>query len=364
MQFCWKLKCMSPSADIEQLKDEVGSPLARLHWTRQTDVLAQGTKFQVVVAGGVAGLVSRFCIAPLDVVKIRLQLQPHSLSDPVSYRGVDGPIYKGAFSTIRAIARQEGIRALWKGNIPAEALYLCYGGLQFASYRGLTQLQEGLPRRLPSSVESFVSGATAGAIATTITYPLDLLRTRFAAQGAERVYTGLAASVSDISRREGVPGFFRGLSAAIGQIFPYMGLFFASYELFHLQLSTLDLPFGSQDAAAGVFASIFAKTCVFPLDLVRKRLQVQGPTRSLYVHRNIPEYRGVFRSLLMIYRKEGYRGCYRGLTVSLFKAAPASAVTMWTYERVLHALMDTNNCNELWELHIPADQDEDDIDME
>jgi hypothetical protein len=62
-----------------------------------------------VLAGGAAGLISRFCIAPLDVVKIRLQLQIHSLSDPASHRTVVGPVYKGTLSTLRAIAREEGI---------------------------------------------------------------------------------------------------------------------------------------------------------------------------------------------------------------------------------------------------------------
>jgi solute carrier family 25 thiamine pyrophosphate transporter 19 len=62
-----------------------------------------------VLAGGIAGLISRFCIAPLDVVKIRLQLQIHSLSDPISHQGVTGPVYKGTLSTMRAIVKQEGI---------------------------------------------------------------------------------------------------------------------------------------------------------------------------------------------------------------------------------------------------------------
>lgn len=63
-----------------------------------------------MVAGGTAGLISRFCIAPLDVVKIRLQLQIHSLSDPASHRTVVGPVYKGTLPTLRAIAREEGIK--------------------------------------------------------------------------------------------------------------------------------------------------------------------------------------------------------------------------------------------------------------
>jgi len=279
----------------------------------------QGTRQQVIVAGAVAGLVSRFCIAPLDVVKIRLQLQPHSLSDPLSCDGIKGPIYKGMFSTMRAIVRQEGIRALWKGNIPAELLYVCYGGVQFTCYRGITELQAQLPRRLPPSAESFVSGAGAGAAATAVTYPLDLLRTRFAAQGTDRIYRGLLSSVKDIVQHEGPTGFFRGLSAAVGQIVPYMGLFFAGYEFFHQYIGGKTLPFGSGDASAGVFASVLAKTAVFPLDLVRKRLQVQGPTRSRYIHTNIPEYRGVVRTLAQILKMEGIRGWYRGLTVSLIK---------------------------------------------
>ncbi|OJD10388.1 mitochondrial thiamine pyrophosphate carrier 1, partial [Emergomyces pasteurianus Ep9510] len=69
----------------------------------------EGNRLQVVAAGATAGLVSRFCIAPLDVVKIRLQLQVHSLSDPISHRDIKGPIYKGTLSTLKSIFRDEGI---------------------------------------------------------------------------------------------------------------------------------------------------------------------------------------------------------------------------------------------------------------
>jgi solute carrier family 25 thiamine pyrophosphate transporter 19 len=71
----------------------------------------------------------------------------------------------------------------------------------------------------------------AGTVATTVTYPLDLLRTRFAAQGIERVYSGLIVGIRQIHRNEGFPGFFRGLWAANAQVVPYMGLFFTLYEV-------------------------------------------------------------------------------------------------------------------------------------
>lgn len=283
----------------------------------------------------------RFCIAPLDVIKIRLQLQTHSMSDPLSHHGYSGPIYKGTWGTFRSILRDEGLTALWKGNIPAELLYVSYGATQFSVYHRTTSFLQDLPeaQRIPATAESFVSGAFAGGVATTLTYPLDLLRTRFAAQGTDRVYHGIVGGVRDIVSHEGPRGFFRGLPAAIIQIVPYMGLFFASYETLKLPLAGLQLPVGSGDAVAGVIASICSKTAVFPLDTIRKRLQVQGPTRARYVHTNIPLYRGVFAAFRLILQREGARGLYRGLPVALFKAAPASAVTMWTYERAMRVML-------------------------
>ncbi|KAK1991180.1 mitochondrial carrier [Colletotrichum falcatum] len=310
---------MSPSG--ERLKDE-------------------GSRLQVVTAGATAGLFSRFVIAPLDVVKIRLQLQTHSLSDPLSVQSANGgPVYKGTLNTIRHILANEGITGLWKGNVPAELLYVCYSAVQFTAYRSTTQLLQAVfDNRLPNTAESFIAGAAAGAAATTATYPLDLLRTRFAAQGNDRVYTSLRTAVADIYRDEGPRGYFRGLGPGVAQIVPYMGIFFALYEGLRLPLGDLHLPWGGGDATAGVMASVMSKTAVFPLDLVRKRIQVQGPTRSRYVHKNIPEYPGAVRAMRIILAKEGARGLYRGLTVSLLKAAPGSAITVWTYERVLNTL--------------------------
>ncbi|KAF2480513.1 mitochondrial carrier domain-containing protein [Neohortaea acidophila] len=304
----------------------------------------EGTRSQVVLAGAVSGLVSRFCIAPLDVLKIRLQLSASSLSDPLSHGLSRHPT--GVLALARDIFHHEGITGFWKGNIPAEGLYLSYGAAQFLAYRSTSQAIEDFTEsrgyRVPGAIKSFTSGAAAGLVATTVTYPLDLLRTRFAAQGTERVYDGLVASVREITRNEGFTGFFRGLSAGVSQVVPYMGLFFAFYEGLKTPLSTVSLPFGSGDAVAGITASILSKSAVYPLDTVRKRLQIQGPSRTKYIGgAKIPVYdQGVLKTLAQIAGREGIKGLYRGLTVSLFKAAPASAVTMWTYERAIHLMME------------------------
>jgi len=189
----------------------------------------EGSKSQVVIAGATAGLIARFFIAPLDVVKIRLQLQTHSLSDPLSHRDLRGsPIYKGTLPTIKHILREEGITGLWKGNVPAELMYVAYGAIQFTTYRTVTVALHTAfgEHKMPVAAESFIAGASAGAVATTATYPLDLLRTRFAAQGTDKIYTSLRASIRQIAVNEGPRGFFQGLGAGVGQIIPYMGMFF------------------------------------------------------------------------------------------------------------------------------------------
>jgi len=56
----------------------------------------------------------------------------------------------------------------------------------------------------------------------------------------------------------------------------------------------------------------------------------------MYAHGNIPEYTtGIAGTIRLIAQREGFRGLYRGLTVALLKAAPTSAVTIWTFERVM-----------------------------
>ena len=197
---------------------------------------------------------------------------------------------------------------------------------------------------MPPSVTAFIAGAVAGAAATTATYPLDLLRTRFAAQGSDKVYRSLVGSIRDIAKTEGTRGFFKGVGAGVGQVVPYMGFFFAAYESLRAVISPLNLPFGSGNASAGAIASVVAKTGVFPLDVIRKRLQVQGPTRTKFVpgrgHRAVADYTGlgIWGTGREIVRREGWRGLYRGLPIGMAKSAPASAITMWTYEYTLKGL--------------------------
>ncbi|PKS11997.1 hypothetical protein jhhlp_001293 [Lomentospora prolificans] len=316
----------------------------------------KGSKWQTVVAGSTAGLVSRFVVAPLDVIKIRLQLQSHSLSDPLSLKKLPpgSPIYKGLVRTARDIVRDEGFTALWKGNVPAEIMYMVYSAAQFTAYRATAEAIRpylGDSKRNPhiETQISWIAGTAAGLAGTTASYPLDLLRTRFAAQGKDRVYKSFFRSFGEIYRDEGMKGFFRGIVPTLLNAGPGMGIYFLTYEAIRppdVRKGEDDskrviprMPWGFDKFLAGSASSFIAKTAVFPFDIVRKRMQVQGPTRGRYIHKNIPEYTSTLGAIRTILATEGFRGMYRGLFVTLLKHAPSSGVTLWVYENTLRGLI-------------------------
>ncbi|KAF8980854.1 mitochondrial thiamine pyrophosphate transporter [Entomortierella lignicola] len=400
------------------------------------------TKAETVFCGSTAGVVSRFVIAPLDVVKIRLQMQTQRKELPNVFKrnsfsgssaqpqqasaaknGLTGdsythnvaranlsPKYRGMFSGMATIAREEGIRGLWKGNMAAEYLYLTYGGLQFLIYQqtksflskaGELSTQRTTAMNLSSTpsylintvanssaAQSFISGATAGIIATACTYPFDLLRTRFAVQRNVKVYTSVPQAFQHIIQKEGIRGFYKGMSPALIQVIPYMGVMFGSYDTLKqfaswlktntnssksarksnsssLQLdsepmtikgfsSVGQILLGLEDMLCGAISGIISKTVVYPLDMVRKRLQIQGSEQqkaNLAIFNsstlnpntgasNAPKMvaqalpTSAVRCMVQIVRQEGYLALYKGLLPGLLKAAPASAVTFLVFSQM------------------------------
>ncbi|CAG8523700.1 8263_t:CDS:2 [Scutellospora calospora] len=118
-----------------------------------------------------------------------------------------------------------------------------------------------------------------------------------------------------------------------------MGLMFGSYEMSKKSFQRLEEKSlwlsnlrGTEDFLSGALAGIIGKTGVFPLDLLRKRLQIQGPDRLNYVIKNIPAYSSsIYSCIRQIIIEEGFLALYKGLTPALLKSAPVSATTFFVY---------------------------------
>lgn len=231
---------------------------------------------------------------------------------------------------LKRIVREEGVRGLYKGNMPAEYLYLSYSAVEFWAYKELEEVMEkwDIERKIPHTMKTFSCGMIAGCAATTATYPFDLLRTRFAAQGPDKHYTSIAQAIRDIYKIEGYHGFYRGLWPAIIQIMPYMGLLFTTYDLSaaafkRLRDDNLLSPRYklSHDMISGAASGFISKIAVYPFDLVRKRLQMEELRQSWWT---------VTKGII---KHEGIRSLYKGLAPSLVKVAPANAVTFMVFEK-------------------------------
>jgi solute carrier family 25 (mitochondrial thiamine pyrophosphate transporter), member 19 len=283
-----------------------------------------------LLCGAAAGGVARILCAPLDVIKIRFQVMNEM---PSRYQ------YDSVLSAARSILANEGASGFWKGNIAALMMVVPYASLQFAAFY---QLQQSGVAPIAEPHRSLVLGAASGVVATACTYPLDLLRTRFAAQTEPPVYSSLRHAVRTIYRDRGVPGFYAGLQPTLIEIVPYVAIQFATYESARarvLQRSSTGVATPAESLAIGALTGLVAKLATLPLDTAKKRMQVEGQFASASCHAPARQpYSGVYDVLARVYAREGWRGLFRGTVPSLLKAAPNSAVTFAVYEETRSAI--------------------------
>jgi len=311
-----------------------------------------------MMAGAFAGMLSRVVVAPLDVIKIRMQVQV----EPVGGGGTLGAgKYRGIAQCARTILKEEGARGLWAGTVPALFLWVPYTAVQFAAlgeFKRVARENGGDPEKPPLA---FVGGAVAGATATVVTYPFDVMRTVLAAQGSPRVYDSLPAAAAGILKNRGPAGLYAGVGVTLLEIAPASAIQFGVYALLRDVVCSDSASSSRTDqssrresispllnAACGFGAGSVARVIIHPLDVVKKRFQVAGLARSLRYGERVAtaEFSSFASAFATIFRKEGVRGFYKGLTPGLIKSAPASAITFAAYEVASRAIAKRRSADE------------------
>ncbi|XP_004630156.1 mitochondrial thiamine pyrophosphate carrier isoform X1 [Octodon degus] len=291
------------------------------------------SKFEVAVAGSVSGLVTRVLISPLDVIKIRFQLQIEHLS-----RSDPNAKYHGILQAGKRILQEEGPAAFWKGHIPAQLLSIGYGAVQFLSFQLLTELvHQASVYETHEFSAHFVCGGLSACAATLAVHPVDVLRTRFAAQGEPRVYKTLQDAVVTMYRTEGPLVFYKGLAPTLIAIFPYAGLQFSCYKSLKRAYDWAIPADGKQtgnlkNLLCGSGAGLISKTLTYPLDLFKKRLQVGGFEHARAAFGQVRSYRGLLDCTKQVLHEEGTHGFFKGLSPSLLKAALSTGFVFFWYE--------------------------------
>ncbi|XP_068435111.1 peroxisomal membrane protein PMP34 [Clinocottus analis] len=187
-----------------------------------------------LIIGIAAGVVNVLLTTPLWVVNTRLKLQGSKFRNA----DIQPTNYSGILDAFAQIIRGEGTGALWSGTFPSLLLVL-NPAIQFMIYEGLKRhLRRGVPREL-SSVEVFIIGAVAKAVATVVTYPLQTVQSilRFGQFSESTNEPKLLSSMRAIKclmvnrfRKYGVLGLFKGLEAKLLQTVLTAALMFLLYE--------------------------------------------------------------------------------------------------------------------------------------
>ena len=124
--------------------------------------------------------------------------------------------YKGV-SITKSLARfyqNEGIKGLLKGNLPALIRILPFSSIEFYSFELYKSIFMGNDPKDRTFLKSFFCGALAGLNAITLTFPLDVMRTRLAANTANSDVkdTHLFKSLVQLFKNEGIRGLYKGYS--------------------------------------------------------------------------------------------------------------------------------------------------------
>ncbi|EFJ47913.1 hypothetical protein VOLCADRAFT_44344, partial [Volvox carteri f. nagariensis] len=298
-------------------------------------------------AGGAAGAIAKTCVAPLERTKILLMVRT-----AVRIMDFQSP---NLASTLRLILATEGVPGLFRGNGASCLRIMPYAAIHFSVYeayrRILAEHMIASRRRRPGPIVDLVAGSAAGATAVLLTYPLDMVRTRMAwamdggnaSTAAVPEAHGLAAAARQppahhirigamlvhTARHEGIRGLYRGLAPTLYGIMPYAGLkFFVYGSLKQCVSERLPVPYM---LAFGGVSGLLAQTVTYPLDVVRRRMQVYGIQQEAAASA-VTSRLTTWDVGSTIVRQEGLRGLFRGLSLNYVKVVPSTAIGFTVYD--------------------------------
>lgn len=195
------------------------------------------------------------------------------------------------------------------------------------------------------NVLNFLAGGVSGSIAAVGTQPLDVLKTRF--QSSAQIYqevdgmkrnflTRIIESLKVTAKTEGLHGLFRGLIPNLVGIFPSRAIYFATYSGTKDLVSGLSgLPDTSPlvHIASAAACGVVVPTIMNPMFLLKTRIQLDRYSPKSSQGNNTPGYAGYGDCIRRIYRDEGIKGFYKGLTAS-FLGIFETAIYFVLYEQV------------------------------
>jgi solute carrier family 25 protein 16 len=325
-------------------------------------------------------LQAKTVVAPLDRVKILFQASNPQFA---KYSGS----WSGLAMAMRDINRFEGARGLYKGHSATLLRIFPYAAIKFLAYEQVRAIF--IPTRdKETPFRRLISGSLAGVTSVFFTYPLEVIRVRLAfetkrtsrssfrticsqiyhEQASSRPVAATASgngsspamataqtvssSIKAVTPRTGLANFYRGFAATVVGMVPYAGVSFLVHDTIGDVLRTPNFaPYttmpkseiaspskdqpgklrvqltASAELFSGAVSGLVAQTSSYPLEIIRRRMQVGGAMGD-------GKRLNMAETARKIYFERGFRGFWVGLTIGYLKVVPMAATGFFVYERM------------------------------
>lgn len=288
-----------------------------------------------LIAGGASGGFAKTAVAPLERIKILFQTRTEG------FRSL------GVCGSFKKLTKQEGVQGLYKGNGASILRIVPYAAVHYMSYeRYRAWLRNNCDLVGTGPVVDLLAGSASGGTAVLCTYPLDLVRTKLAYQVADsRInltssmshvpyspsYNGIQDTFKKVYNEGGVRALYRGVGPTLVGILPYAGLKFYIYEELKSRVPEEHQKSCTLHFSCGALAGLFGQTLTYPLDVVRRQMQVENSQHGS------ARYKNTFDGLVGIMRNQGCRQLFAGLSINYLKVVPSVAIgfTMYDYMKSL-----------------------------
>ncbi|KAI3652611.1 hypothetical protein MP228_002036 [Amoeboaphelidium protococcarum] len=339
------------------------------------EMKADKTTFKYLVAGAIAGCFSRTCTAPLDRLRVLLQveMQNQTNTEPLGSQHRSASVINrirqnltNTWSVCKRVYVDGGILAFWTGNgvnilkiIPESAVrFYVYerakrymvsvrkpvalisadvGTKNKTSATGGNRAELKVSPPEITTKERMAAGGIAGFASQSFIYPLDTIKTRIMVEMQTMQNRGVASRISALKvakqmyQKEGIRSFFRGIGPSLVGIVPYASIDLTAYETLknqYIKHTGQKQPSPTVHLICGACAGALSCAVVYPLGLIRTRLQAQGTATHA-----IKYERGTVDVIRVTYAREGLKGFYKGLIPSLVKVVPAVSLSYICYEQ-------------------------------
>ncbi|XP_078437219.1 mitochondrial substrate carrier family protein [Wolffia australiana] len=291
--------------------------------------------------GAIAGAFGEGMMHPVDTMKTRMQSQ-------VLISGIKSQMSLSRM--IKTIWVADGFKGFYRGIAPGVTGSLATGATYFGVIESTKKWLDEAHPNLGGYWSHFIAGAIGDTLGSVVYVPCEVIKQRMQVQGTRKswnamnlkqnptqkhmycYYTGMFQAGRSIFREHGLRGLYAGYWSTLARDVPFAGLMVTFYEAFKDLAARASkaglahkIPMNptTEGLILGGLAGGLAAYLTTPLDVMKTRLQVQGPSAR---------YAGWYDVMKMTWTNEGLKGLFRGSIPRISWYIPASALTFMAVE--------------------------------